>query len=56
MAKTALSLETPPDLKRPALVANDHSIGWVTQNVCDIVESKTPKWWFLAMCFTTPSL
>ncbi len=54
MAKTALSLETPADLKRPALVANDHSIGWVTQNVCEIVESKTPKWWLLAMCFTTP--
>jgi len=54
MSKNALSLETPPDLKRPALVSHDRSISWVSHNVCDIVEAPTPKWWWLAMCVTSP--
>jgi molybdopterin-containing oxidoreductase family membrane subunit len=47
-------LETPAELKREPLVANNHSIKWVTENVCSIVQSPTPKWWLLAMCITSP--
>jgi len=54
MAKSTVTLETPPELVRPPLVNNDRSIHWVTQNVSDIVESRTPKWWFLSICITSP--
>jgi molybdopterin-containing oxidoreductase family membrane subunit len=54
MAKSTVTLETPPELVRPPLINNDRSIHWVTQNVSDIVESRTPKWWFLAICITSP--
>jgi len=33
MANKALTMETPEDLKRPALVSHDRSIAWVTHNV-----------------------
>ena len=54
MAKSTVTLETPPELVRPPLVNNDRSIHWVTQNVSDIVEARTPKWWFLSICITSP--
>lgn len=54
MAKPTVTLETPSELIRPPLVANDRSIQWVTQNVSDIVEARTPKWWFLSICITAP--
>jgi Ni/Fe-hydrogenase subunit HybB-like protein len=54
MAKSSVTLETPPDLQRPALVNHDRSIHWVTENVSNIVESTTPKWWFLTICITSP--
>ncbi len=54
MSKSSVSLETPAELKREPLVANNHSIKWVTENVCSIVQSPTPKWWLLAMCITSP--
>ncbi len=48
------------DLRTP-LVSNERSLHWITDNICKIVEEKTPKWWwylfvpsFLLMvaCFT----
>jgi molybdopterin-containing oxidoreductase family membrane subunit len=54
MSKASVSLETPAELKREPLVANNHSIKWVTENVCNIVQAPTPKWWLLAMCITSP--
>jgi molybdopterin-containing oxidoreductase family membrane subunit len=54
MSKSSVSLETPAELKREPLVANNHSIKWVTENVCSIVQAPTPKWWLLAMCITSP--
>ncbi len=54
MAKSSVTLETPSELKRPALVNHDRSIHWVTENVSNIVESSTPKWWFLTICITSP--
>ncbi len=35
------------DLRSP-LVANDHSLHWITENICSISESKTPFWWWAA--------
>ena len=35
------------DLRTP-LVANNHSLGWITENICSISESKTPFWWWMA--------
>ncbi|MEM9025818.1 MAG: NrfD/PsrC family molybdoenzyme membrane anchor subunit [Verrucomicrobiota bacterium] len=39
---------------RPDLVENNRSLHWVTDIVCSIVESKTPRWWW--MCFTLACL
>jgi Ni/Fe-hydrogenase subunit HybB-like protein len=54
MSKSSVILETPAELKREPLVANNHSIKWVTENVSNIVQAPTPKWWFLALCITGP--
>ncbi len=35
------------DLRTP-LVANQHSLHWITENICSISESKTPLWWWIA--------
>jgi Ni/Fe-hydrogenase subunit HybB-like protein len=54
MSKSSVILETPPELKREPLVANNHSIKWVTENVSNIVQAPTPKWWLLALSITGP--
>jgi Ni/Fe-hydrogenase subunit HybB-like protein len=38
---------------RVPLVTNDRNIPWVTQNVADIVESRTPIWWWVSIFFTS---
>ena len=35
------------DLRTP-LVANKHSLAWITENICSISEGKTPLWWWIA--------
>lgn len=54
MADSSVKLETPHELVRPALVDHGRSIQWVTENVSNIVESPTPKWWLLSFCITSP--
>jgi molybdopterin-containing oxidoreductase family membrane subunit len=54
MADTSVKFETPHELERPALVDHGRSIQWVTENVSNIVEAPTPKWWFLSLCITAP--
>lgn len=57
-AVSNLNLQAPPpELEREPLVRNQRSIGWLSDRVAGIVESKTPGWWwaafipsFLAMC------
>ena len=39
------------DLRTP-LVANNHSLHWITENICSISESKTPLWWWIAIACT----
>jgi Ni/Fe-hydrogenase subunit HybB-like protein len=54
MAKSSVTLETAKELRRVPLVANNRSLGWITDKVSTIVESPTPGWWLLAMCVTVP--
>jgi molybdopterin-containing oxidoreductase family membrane subunit len=54
MADSSVKLETPHELVRPALVDHGRSIQWVTENVSNIVENPTPKWWLLSFCITAP--
>ncbi len=39
----------PVTLPKPALVENEHTLHWVTERVCTIVEDSTPRWWWV--CF-----
>ena len=47
MADAVVSLDTPPELRREPLVGNNRSFGWVTQTISEIVEERTPRWWWL---------
>jgi molybdopterin-containing oxidoreductase family membrane subunit len=40
----------PAVLKRPDLVGNSRSFGWITEKICTITEEKTPKWWWISFC------
>ena len=48
MADNTVTLETPRELERPALVGNNRSFAWITDKVSNIVEAPTPLWWWLA--------
>jgi len=50
----------PLELERQPLVLKQHSIAWISDKISDIVEGKTPKWWWpaflisasvMTMCF-----
>ncbi|MBE7156830.1 MAG: polysulfide reductase NrfD [Rhodospirillales bacterium] len=36
------------DLRTP-LVANGHSLSWITDNICRMCEEKTPRWWWICL-------
>jgi molybdopterin-containing oxidoreductase family membrane subunit len=53
--------ETPKELVREPLVANQRSPGWLSDQISAIIEGKTPRWWWIAftisfltagMCFS----
>ena len=47
---SSVKIAPPPvELERPALVANNHSIGWISDTVAGVIEDKTPGWWKLAI-------
>ena len=51
MAENANSLNVAPpprELQREPLVANNRSIGWISDAVAGVIEGKTPKWWWWA--------
>ena len=55
MAKeSGISFHTPEELKRVPLVTNNRSVAWITDKVSEIVEKKTPLWWYLAFAVTAP--
>ncbi len=45
---TTVSLNTPPEMARVPLVQNARPLGWITDKVSNIVEERTPIWWWLA--------
>ena len=44
----AVETHTPKELVRQPLVLNNRPLGWITEQVCSIVEGKMPKWWNVA--------
>ncbi len=54
MAEQLVTLETPKDVVRPQLVANNRSLKWITQNVSAICEQNTQLWWWIAFLITSP--
>ncbi|MEX1117832.1 MAG: NrfD/PsrC family molybdoenzyme membrane anchor subunit [Terrimicrobiaceae bacterium] len=51
------TIDNPQDaeaLVRPPLVNNQREIGWISNYVSSIVESKTPVWWWLSILITAP--
>jgi molybdopterin-containing oxidoreductase family membrane subunit len=54
MSEATVSLNTPKELARVPLVTNERKLGWITDSVSDIVESKTPLWWWLGFIITVP--
>jgi Ni/Fe-hydrogenase subunit HybB-like protein len=47
-------LHTPKELQRVPLVTNERKFNWITDRVSDIVESKTPLWWWIGFLITVP--
>ncbi len=54
MSEAIVSLETPKELERVPLVTNERKLSWITDSVSDIVESKTPLWWWLGFLICVP--
>jgi molybdopterin-containing oxidoreductase family membrane subunit len=48
VANKVVLAEPPRELERIPLVANNRSIGWISDAVSRIVEDKTPFWWWAA--------
>ncbi|MCE9609289.1 MAG: polysulfide reductase NrfD [Chthoniobacter sp.] len=48
MAESTVTLTTPPELVRVPLVTNDRKHTWITDKVSNIVEARTPLWWWMA--------
>ena len=38
----------PPGLEREPLVANNRSLGWISDQVAAITEGRAPRWWWVA--------
>ena len=46
---TPLELQPPPPgLEREPLVANNRSLGWISDQVAAITEGRAPRWWWVA--------
>ena len=44
----SVETHTPKELERQPLVLNNRPLGWITEQVCSILEGKMPKWWNVA--------
>ena len=47
MSDATVSLDCPKDLERAPLVGSERKFPWITQAVSEIVEGRTPKWWWV---------
>ncbi|HEY0792161.1 MAG TPA: hypothetical protein VGD78_13945, partial [Chthoniobacterales bacterium] len=53
MAEPALSTVAFEErMPRPPLVENHRSMAWITDLICGIPESKTPRWWYITIAIT----
>jgi len=48
MAKGVTIVAPPKELERVPLVANQRSLGWVSDAVAGIAEGRAPRWWWIA--------
>ena len=39
--------ETPAELQRIPLVANNRSFGWISNQIAALCEDKAPFWWWV---------
>ncbi len=42
------------EVARVPLVTNDRPLSWITDKVSSVVEERTPFWWWVAFCITSP--
>ena len=49
-ASSSVTIAPPPiELERKPLVANQRSIGWISDTIANVIEDKTPRWWWIAI-------
>ena len=49
-AANQLKVEPPPaELEREPWVTNNRDVGWLSDRVASVIESKTPRWWWISM-------
>jgi Ni/Fe-hydrogenase subunit HybB-like protein len=54
---TDLKLQAPPrELERIPLVDNGRSIGWISDQIAQVIEGKTPRWWWVAFILSVGTL
>ena len=48
-APSSVKIAPPPlELERVPLVANQRSVGWISDTIANVIEDKTPRWWWIA--------
>ncbi|HUS37789.1 MAG TPA: NrfD/PsrC family molybdoenzyme membrane anchor subunit [Verrucomicrobiae bacterium] len=54
---TDVKLAAPPiELEREPLVANQRSIGWISDQIAMVIEGKTPMWWKIGFAISVSLL
>jgi len=43
-----------PSVARVPLILNERKLNWITDRISGIVEDRTPFWWWVAFCITSP--
>ena len=53
----ALRIEAPPsELERQPFVLNGRPLGWITDQIAQVAEGKTPTWWWIAFGISFPTM
>src|SRR4051812_4251700 len=47
MADAVVSLDCPKELERIPLVGSNRKFPWITDSISEIVEGRTPIWWWV---------
>jgi len=43
-----------PSVVRVPLILNERKLNWITDRISGVVEDRTPFWWWVAFCITSP--